>query len=73
MKLLLVAGAVMESILYVGIANVKRESTMYCTRFESHGYYGIQLRINFNGLQQDFDVLILECIESGINVSINTV
>jgi hypothetical protein len=28
---------------------------------------------NFNGLQQDFNVLILECFESGIIVSINTV
>jgi hypothetical protein len=28
---------------------------------------------NFNGLQQDLNVLILECFESGINVSINTV
>ncbi len=28
---------------------------------------------NLNGLQQDFDVLILKCFESGINVSINTV
>jgi hypothetical protein len=27
---------------------------------------------NFNGWQQDFNVLILECFESGINVSINT-
>jgi hypothetical protein len=26
----------------------------------------------FNGSQQDFDVLILECFESGINVSIDT-
>ncbi len=26
----------------------------------------------FNGWQQDFNVLILECFESGINVSINT-
>ena len=28
---------------------------------------------NFNGLQHDFNVLIIECFESGINVSINTV
>ncbi len=27
---------------------------------------------NFNGWQQDFNVLILECFEPGINVSINT-
>jgi hypothetical protein len=26
----------------------------------------------FNSLQQDFDVLILECFGSGINVIINT-
>ncbi len=27
---------------------------------------------NFNDWQQDFNVLILECFEPGINVSINT-
>ncbi len=28
---------------------------------------------DFNGLQHDFNVLIIECFESGINVLINTV
>ncbi len=28
---------------------------------------------NVNALQQDFNVLIIECFESGINESINTV
>jgi hypothetical protein len=69
------------------IAIVNRESIMYCTAFEPCLRFLVQLfhvitptkaRVdimvdNFNGLLQDFNVLILECFESGINVSINTV
>jgi hypothetical protein len=88
----LVAGAVMASlscctpkhlkskpriIVLDGIAIVKRESIMHCTRFKPRLRNPRMILVimvnNFNGLQQDFDVLILECFESGINAWINTV
>jgi hypothetical protein len=69
---------------YCIIAIVNRDSIMYytpfepCLRFLVPPHFTNKTRAdimvdNFNGWQQDFNVLILECFESGINVSINTV